>query len=43
MAEMFEFYVLYLIIIDSMEGGSDGIVMNIPTNSMQVSDIFPHE
>jgi len=34
MAEKVEFYILHFIITDSMEGGSDGIVMNIPTNSM---------
>jgi len=34
MAEKVEFYILHLIITDSMEGGSNGIVMNIPTNSM---------
>lgn len=34
MAEKFKFYILRLIITDPMEGGSDGIVMYIPTNSM---------
>lgn len=36
MVEKVEFYILRLIITYSMEGwgGSDGIVMNIPTNSM---------
>ena len=34
MAEKFEFYILHLIITDSIEEGSDGIVMNIATNSM---------